>query len=262
MPDIPGSDKRHIEYLSPAKAVAMADEWYDCSDLEHFWIQWRFQYVMKYKQYLPPANEAVLEIGCGHGLVREQLETYLNYTVDACDLNETGVMKAKPGKGRLFVYDVYDRHPGLYRKYSAIYLMDVIEHIESATSFLDACFYHLKPGGAVLINVPAMNLLFSRYDILQGHVCRYNKRMMRQLMERVGLEIMDMTYWGFPMVPILFLRKYYLNFVSDRVIIETGFKPPNPVIHRIFHMLRRLEIWNPITPPLGTSLMAVGRLRQ
>jgi 2-polyprenyl-3-methyl-5-hydroxy-6-metoxy-1,4-benzoquinol methylase len=251
----------NVEYLSPAAKVAMADEWYDYSTPDHFWIKWRIQAMMRYSGYLPALGSTVLEVGCGHGVFRDQLERQLNYTVDACDLNEAGLAKANKGRGRLLVYDIFDQHADLRGKYEAVFLMDVIEHIEHETLFLNACRYHTKSNGILVLNVPALNSLYSKYDAAAGHVRRYNKKMISTLFIEAGIEPVAVSYWGFPMLPLLFLRKYYLKFVSDENIIESGFAPPTRFAHYILQTCRIAETISPISPLLGTSLMAVGRFK-
>jgi 2-polyprenyl-3-methyl-5-hydroxy-6-metoxy-1,4-benzoquinol methylase len=250
-----------IEYLSPATTVRMADEWFDVSDLDHFWVQWRFQALMRHSALLPKTGSSVLEVGCGHGLVRAQLETEMDYTVDACDLNELPIKKIQGGKGRLLVYDIMEKHPDMCQKYEAVFLMDVLEHIEQHVSFLNSCLYHIKPGGLVAINVPAFNMLFSRYDARNGHVRRYNKPMMKALLAEAGVELIAISYWGLPMLPIILLRKYYLNLVAEDKIMESGFRPPSTLVHMLFKLLKSIEIQFPYTPPVGTSLIALGRVR-
>ncbi len=79
-----------------------------------------------------------LEIGCGHGVAREMLERDLGIPVDGCDLNRTALEMAKPGKGKLFIYNILDQDPSLLGRYDAVFLLDVIEHIDDDLAFLRA----------------------------------------------------------------------------------------------------------------------------
>lgn len=79
------------------------------------------------------------------------------------------------------------------RKFDAIIYIDVIEHIEYDAQELQKAGTYLKPGGHLIILVPAHNFLFSKFDKSIGHFRRYNKRM---LVEAVPKELkkIDLRY--------------------------------------------------------------------
>ena len=154
----------NLIYLSNVEEVSMADEWFKIANEEHFWMKWRFSVIQKMKKHLPAPSEPVLEIGCGNGIVINQMEKHMGYKIDGCDLNKYALDLAKKTNGDLMVYNIYDKDPKMTKKYSMVILLDVIEHIEDDVDFLKAACAHLKPGGKVLVNVPAHNTLFSKYD--------------------------------------------------------------------------------------------------
>src|SRR5207253_9800461 len=103
---------RKIEFLSPPSSVSMADEWSDLATTDHFWIKWRHSVLLRQLNRARFRGKIALEVGCGHGLVREMLERDRGIRVDGCDLNQHALEKAMSGKGRLLVYDVFDRKIG------------------------------------------------------------------------------------------------------------------------------------------------------
>jgi 2-polyprenyl-3-methyl-5-hydroxy-6-metoxy-1,4-benzoquinol methylase len=64
------------------------------------------------------------------------------------------------------------------RKFDAIIYIDVIEHIEKDAEELQRASELLKPGGHLIVLVPAHNFLFSEFDRSIGHFRRYNKKML------------------------------------------------------------------------------------
>ena len=50
--------------------------------------------------------------------------------------------------------------------------------------FLNDSLFHLKKGGIAIINVPAVNLLYSKYDKLIGHIKRYKKQDLIQIINK------------------------------------------------------------------------------
>ncbi|MCB0396708.1 MAG: class I SAM-dependent methyltransferase [Flavobacteriales bacterium] len=248
-----------IVRLSEPLPVSMSNDWYDMATQDHFWIQWRFRSFQRlYGAYLKPGMK-LLEIGCGNGVVRDQVEKAYDVTVDATDLNMFALEKAGKGRGRLLTYNVFDRHPDMVGAYDAVLLMDVIEHIDNDQAFLEACLDHLKPGGRVLINVPAFQWLYSRYDKEDGHVRRYNKNEISALFKRTGLSGASFSYWGFTALPVILARKGVLLFMKDRFVVA-GFQPPGMMADVFLRFLMWIDLhllrwcWR----IGGSSLMATG----
>ncbi len=97
------------------------------------------------------------------------------WTVDLGELDATALRHSRPGRGRTLHYDVTERRAELAGAYDVIVLFDVLEHIEHTAPFIDALLWHLKAGGHLLINVPALPRAQSRYDEAAGHVRRYTR---------------------------------------------------------------------------------------
>jgi SAM-dependent methyltransferase len=250
-----------IETLSAPQAVSMADEWFQFATADHFWMQWRHRVLLRaVKRAGVPVRHA-FEIGCGHGVARDMLERDLGIAVDGCDLNRTALEMAQPGKGRLFVYDIIDQEPSMLGHYDVVFLLDVIEHIQDDTSFLVAALRHLRPGGLLVVNVPASRLLFSDYDRAAGHVRRYAKGSLVSLLRRCGVETQSIQSWGLLMVPLLFGRKALLRKGKTAGAIRAGFVPPNGISRLLLHGLKNIELALPFPMPFGTSILACGRLR-
>jgi 2-polyprenyl-3-methyl-5-hydroxy-6-metoxy-1,4-benzoquinol methylase len=251
-----------ITVLSDAAQVSMADEWYDIASTDHFWMVWRFRALLPYIRNViekTSPTDRFLEIGCGHGQFINQLEEATEAVVDGCDLNLMALEKAKLERGKIFVYDIHQHHPSMVGKYAGMFLLDVIEHIDNDRSMLQSSLDHVRPGGYVLINVPALQSLFSQYDVAAGHKRRYSRKSLRAVMEACNLEIEHVGYWGFSLVPVAMLRKLYLRFVPAEKIIERGFHPQAGFVNLVFKLLMRIELFLFRDPIVGTSVIGVGR---
>jgi SAM-dependent methyltransferase len=248
-----------IEILSEPKAVNMADEWFEIATAEHFWMQWRHAVVLRAARAAGVPLQRALEIGCGSGVARMMLERDLGVPVDGCDLNRAALEMAEPGRGRLFSYDILDLEPSMLDRYDAVFLLDVVEHIPADTTFLTAALKHLRPGGLIVINVPAGMMFFSQYDRVAGHVRRYSHKTLSRLFRRCGMESEGLEYWGLSMVPVLLARKAYMRMIPPTDIMRAGFAPPNQAIQSVFGALKRIETALPFAMPFGTSLLAWSR---
>jgi hypothetical protein len=146
-------------------------------------------------------------------------------------------------------------------QYDAVFLLDVIEHIEDDTAFLIAALQHLRPGGLIIVNVPASMLFFSDYDRVAGHVRRYTPGSLAKLLVPRGVEVQAIWPWGLLMVPLLLARKTLLRRAKTADVIRAGFVPPNGISRLLLHGLKNIETASPFAMPFGTSILAWGRLR-
>lgn len=205
-------------------------EYFEILENDHFWYQWRQRALLlrlaEAKIDLSTKLN-VLDLGCGSGLVRQQLEQSTHWTIDGADLDYQALRSNPDLKGKCYLYDIASRDSSLQEKYDVILLFDVLEHIEDTRSFLANVSFHLKPGGHLLINVPAYQTLFSEYDKAVGHVMRYNKNLLKALLTDEGYIIATASYWGACLVPLLVIRKMMLVLSKAKhKVIKRGFDPP------------------------------------
>jgi 2-polyprenyl-3-methyl-5-hydroxy-6-metoxy-1,4-benzoquinol methylase len=250
---------RPIIEISSAESVDMADEWYEFASPDHFWIQWRFNSILGIREIRELAGARLFEVGCGNGLVIGQFESMPNIIVDGCDLNLLALNQIENSKGDIYLLNIFENPQELVGKYSGILLLDVIEHIDDDNEFLATSCNYIDDDGLIIINVPAMNVLFSRYDKRAGHKRRYNKKMLKELFKKNDIEIISIRYWGFLLLPAAVIRKFILYFTPERKIIKVGFQPPNQALNWFCKMLMKIENKLFSSPLLGTSLIAVGR---
>src|SRR5437762_8310372 len=152
-----------IETLSQPQAVSMAEEWFQFATADHFWMQWRHHLIVRAVKRSGAVLQRALEVGCGNGVARQMLERDLGIAIDGCDLNQPVLETAKPGRGRLFVYNIFDQEPSLLERYDAVFLLDVIEHIRDDSAFLTVALRHLRQGGLLVGNVPAGVRVFTAF---------------------------------------------------------------------------------------------------
>lgn len=247
-------------HLSEVEEVSMADDWFEIAGTDHFWMRWRFNLVKRLiNKYYNHDEKTILEIGCGSATVMQQIEkNFRDIKIDGCDLNEFALNQNKGIKGKLMVYNIYDKNPDLINNYNMVLLLDVIEHIDDHVDFLTVATEYVKPGGLVMVNVPAYEHLFSNYDVEAGHKRRYTKKTLTQTFEAAGLEPLSTQYWGSLLYPVAMVRKAYLSNKKEE-IIKTGFKPPNKLANGFLHSLRNIESAIPFKQPFGTSVIGIAR---
>lgn len=231
----------------------MTDQYFDLAQPSHFWVERRFEVLQRLAgRWLHP-GVSCLEIGCGSGVLQEQIESRLGFPVDGCDLNLTALSLNRSRQGALLHYDIHERRPEFRERYDLVLMFDALEHIRDDIGFLQAAAFHLKKGGHLVLNVPARRELFSQYDVVNGHERRYHQADLKSVVRAAGLEVHAATYWGLPLYPVLFARKFAVRFLAPAAAYQRGFQPPGRFANRLLRLLSRFE-------PLPQSVMGTSIL--
>lgn len=224
----------HVEWLSAPKPYAFETEWFDEGGQDNFWMQWRLRaFLAQLAAVAQPLDTPlrVLDVGCGIGVLREQLTIESAWTIDGADVDAAALDRCPAGRGRILYYDILEKQRDLTGQYDAVILFDVIEHLADPIPFIAAAAAHLKPRGRLFINVPALECLFSAYDEAVGHLRRYDSASLTREVNAAGLMTLDLRYWGLTLLPLLALRRLLigrnLRSEADRNrIIRKGWHPP------------------------------------
>jgi 2-polyprenyl-3-methyl-5-hydroxy-6-metoxy-1,4-benzoquinol methylase len=91
--------------------------------------------------------------------------------------------------------------------------MEVLEHIEDDHAALANWFNLVRPGGHLLLSVPAHQKLFSAEDEMAGHFRRYERQELFQKLAAAGFEKTEVLSYGFPLGILL---KQLRTFVAKR----------------------------------------------
>ena len=150
-------------------------------------------YKWTYGTFGPYLQGQAIELGCGAGL---GIATYIDRIeqVVAVDYDEgllRRVREALPeGRIRTIQADLrgeWTELAGLSA--DVVVLMDVLEHFSDDAAFLEKAVALAKPGGFVVVKVPAQSALYSPMDQASGHFKRYDPSDIEDLANRVGVEV-------------------------------------------------------------------------
>ena len=143
----------------------------------------------------------VLEIGCGTGAnLREQRSRWT--TAVGLDLE----MRALAFSRDLAAVqaDASEVLPFADATFEAIFMLDVLEHLEEPKALVREMNRVLRPGGIVVIMVPARPELWSYWDEIHGHQRRYTKATLAAVFDD-GWRLGSLEYSFSWMYPIVFL---------------------------------------------------------
>lgn len=132
---------------------------------------------------------------------------------------------------------------------------DTLEHIGNDRRAVQEMTRVLRPGGTLIVSVPAFNFLFSAHDRVLGHHRRYTMRSLNALMS--GLERVDAGFWTFS----LFFPLAAQRLANRKKDMTRYFELPRWV-DGFFYWLLNVEnklIERGCHLPVGTSIYCVWR---
>jgi SAM-dependent methyltransferase len=145
-----------------------------------------FKLATHWKQYwssfLSPYVEGeVLEVGAGNGanidfLINSKVHSWTCLEPDK-NLADQISYNSSDSRVSIEVSKLHDFSPN--KMFDSLVVIDVLEHIYDHEEATGDLLRLLKPGGNLLILVPAHEFLFSKFDKSVGHYRRYNKKMLK-----------------------------------------------------------------------------------
>jgi SAM-dependent methyltransferase len=106
--------------------------------------------------------------------------------------------------------------------FDAVFLFDVLEHIDEDQRVLEEIRRVLRPGGSLLLTVPAYMLLFGRQDVVSEHKRRYRLRPLRDLVRRSGFQVVYTTYFNTLLFPPIAALRLARRLFPGRAPADNG----------------------------------------
>lgn len=235
-------------------------------EARHFWFRARSRLVVStLREALgPPRGRSVLDIGCGTGFVMAALER-AGFAVAGLDMHLEGLRHARARtRGPLFCESA-TRVP-FSSQFDAVTLLDVIEHTADDVAVLREASGALRPGGALLVTVPAHQRLWSAVDEAWGHRRRYSRASLVAAMRAAGLIVPAARYFGALLLPAQVAQRMRLGGRPPRSEAERARLtrdalrvPPEPVNGLLYLAALADLALSRFPGSIGTSLIAVGR---
>ncbi|RDE04746.1 class I SAM-dependent methyltransferase [Sphingomonas aracearum] len=208
-------------------------------DSTHWWYRARRDILADYltREGRLPGNARILEIGCGTGHNLPMLAHFGQ--VEAIEIDPAARAIAAERIGRAVSAAPLPVLPGVERgAYDLIAVLDVVEHIEDDVAALKAMAACLKPGGKILITVPAHQWMWSAHDVVNHHHRRYSKKTLRHALHRAGLRERKLGYFNSLLFPLAAAARMVGRMTGKD---DSDDSPPPPVLNSLFEGIFRLE---------------------
>ena len=152
------------------------------------------------QRMLPPDGVTdVLEIGCGQGAFGARLACRYRYLGVEPDKTSWAVAQRRitavsSGEVRNVAVETLGAE-----RFDLVCAFEVLEHIEDDAAAVKDWAGRLRPGGWLLLSVPAGQRRYGPWDELVGHFRRYDPEAITDLLASCGFGEIKVRYYGFPL---------------------------------------------------------------
>jgi SAM-dependent methyltransferase len=147
---------------------------------------------------LPPDAGTLLEIGAGQGSAGVLLSRRFAYVGLEPDETSFKAASGRIGAKGIVLNETAEAYEPS-ESFDVVCAFEVLEHIEEDGMALARWIRHLRPGGWLLLSVPAGRHRFGPTDAKAGHYRRYDRSDLAALLSTTGLRDVEILSYGFPL---------------------------------------------------------------
>lgn len=203
-----------------------------------------------------PSKNKILNVGCGTGGTLPSLEKF--GTVQNVDVSDDAINYMKKLGYKVQKVNGIEL-PYKDKSFSIVGAFDVLEHIDNDTDALREWSRVLKPGGRVVLTVPAYMWLWSDHDVSLHHFRRHTKKSIHQKAKAAGLKPVKISYAIVFSLPLVSGFRVLNKLLRRKTDSETSYVDIPEWTNNLFSRFLSSEAVGHkyISFPLGTSVIAI-----
>ncbi|RYU77892.1 class I SAM-dependent methyltransferase [Hymenobacter persicinus] len=243
------------------------EEKYHQIEENYWWFQARRDMVFRLIQDLKlPKTAAILEIGCSGGPLLQRLTRTGYSDLTGIDVSETGIAVAQQ-RGIANVSCMDGAHLDFPdASFDLVIASDVLEHIQDEAQALREWTRVLRPGGQLLVFVPAFSFLWGKHDVVNQHFRRYTAAQLAAGLSRAGLRVQRRSYWNvglfFPTAAVRLLKRLRpAPVATPEEPLQDDFFATPPLLNSVLRGFITAEnrLLRLLNAPVGVSVFALAR---
>lgn len=235
---------------------------------KHWWFASRTRAILAYlDRYVGPGPEGrlVLDVGCGAGNMAHHLAHYGR--VIGVDLFQKPLEVARQ-RGLDVRQGSADDLPFEDGQFDLVTLLDTVEHVPNEHGVFSEGYRVLKPGGKLMVTVPALMWLWSQNDVINAHQRRYTRGELKQKLAHHGFRVLRVSYnnfFVFPLAAALILARRgraepeLASPHFDDEAYQVEMEPAPPGLNGVLTGVGKVEagLMQVVSLPIGTSVLCI-----
>lgn len=204
----------------------------------------------------------LLDAGCGTGgMLARVHEHFPRAKLTGIDLSEPGLQLTRErATGAELIRASTNQLPFPAASFDTVLSLDVLafEGVDDARALAEL-HRVLRPGGALLINLPAFDFLRGSHDVAVNQFRRYTRPRLQTLLDAAGFARSRMTYWNITLSPAVAIVRLTSRARAQAPEVRSDLAPVWPPLNALLSAIARAElaISQYLPLPFGTSLFAV-----
>jgi SAM-dependent methyltransferase len=226
----------------------------------HWWLLKRRELIVQWISKFPK-DVAILDIGCSSGVLLTDLKNRGYCKLHGIDVSGNAVALAREHGHRSA--QVMDGGNVTFEdeSFDVVIASDCLEHIEDDKRALYHWHRILKPGGTLILFVPAFMFLWSTHDVVNHHRKRYSNRELVNLAQSAGFKIERKGFWNFFLFPGIALIRLLLFLLPNSSNQDYKLNQPSAFINSVLANIITVEnrLLRHVDLPIGISTYVVVR---
>jgi SAM-dependent methyltransferase len=226
----------------------------------HWWFRGRRRLVRAALELLrTPPSAQVLDVGCGTGANLRLLADYGFLDVTGLDRSEDAIRWcAEKGLPEVTSGDLCDL-PFPDAHFDLVLATDVLEHIDDEAAALSELRRVLRPGGTLMVTVPAFPSLWGLQDDRSHHFRRYHKHELVASLRAGRFAVTQSFYFNFLLFGPIWLARQLMRRLGVEVASENEIN--TRWLNALLTFVFAVDVWlAPILRPVfGVSIFAIAR---
>ncbi len=213
---------------------------------------------------LPP-RARLLDVGCGTGRTLELVARAIEVEDFGIDLSPRAAAYWKAPEAARRCLGSANEIPFADDSFDAAVTVDVLYCLEVTPEAAAVEMARvLKPGGRLVIIVPAYRWLRSSHDVAVHGVHRFTRGSLTRLLESVGLSVVRMTHFSTALFPLIVAVKLWRKGRAangNGAQTPSDLRPLSPWLNRALLGIAMTErrVLRRVNLPFGSSLLGIAR---